>query len=491
MIDVKTPDSPGWWLARCSAKLAEQRKRVDPLFARYEGNPPIPASVKGAPEAARHFYQTSRTAFAEMIVKAVRYRLRVVGILTDATTDEVGDAAAFDLWRRSGMAARQHDVHRNSLIAGDGYVLCAQYQGEVAATSEDPRQVVTIHDPVRDDVILAAAKLFHDDVADRDLAYLYRPEPDGDGGRRWVARRTRTTTTSAAIKVTASGWEWDPDAGGETGELVPVPMPFIRYPNEEGVSEFERHRDILDRIDHLVLQGMVIATLQAFKQRAIKVDPKDMPDVAPETGADIDYNEVLAADPGALWKLPATADLWESGAVDLTPITNMVTKEIERMSAVTFTPMSMFTPDAANQSATGAALVKEGLTTKVEDKQARLGESHAMTVALLARIAGRDDLTDPYKIRVRWAPAERYALSEKADAGMKAKATGVPWRTIMRTIWQMEPEEIERMASERMDDAVLTSTIAAMSATVPAAAPAAEPAIEPEPAAETPPEPVV
>lgn len=472
-IDIRTKDAPGWWLKRLSDKLEINRKRIDPLYARYEGNAPMPASVKTAPEQAQRFFKTSRTNFEEMIVRAVRYRLRVTGVLTAAAADEIGDREAMQLWIDSGADAEQHDVHRNSLICGDGYMLSAEYEGEAAATSEDPRQVVTIHDPVRQSRIRAGAKFFHDFDEEVDLAYLYRPDPaDPTQGRRWIARRTRRSTTRGAPRFGASGWAWDTNAGGEEGEVVPVPMPLVRYRNEEGVGEFERHLDHLDRIDHLILQGMVIATLQAFKQRAIKAAPADLPDKDPDTGEVIDYTDVFLADPGALWKLPASAEMWESDAVDLTPIVTMATKEIERLSAVTFTPMSMFTPEAANQSAAGASLVKEGLTSKVEDKHSRLGRGHVQTLAILGRIAGIESLADTRTVRVRWAPAERYSLSEKADAGPKAKASGMPWRTLMDQVWQMTPEDIARMESERLDDAALAPLLAPP-APVPAAAPAA------------------
>lgn len=473
-IDVKTKDAPGWWLKRLSDKLEVRRKRIDPLFARYEGNAPMPASVKSAPEAAQRFYKASRINLAEMLVRAVRYRLKVIAVLTDATSDEIGDQAAMDLWRTSGAAAEQHDVHRNLIVSGDAYMLCAEYEGEAAATAEDPRQVVTIHDPVRQSVIRAGAKFFHDDDEDVDLAYLYRPDPEGSGGRRWVARRKRRTTTKGAPRFGASGWEWDEASGGVDGEEVPVPMPLVRYRNEEGVGEFERHVDHLDRIDHLILQGLVIATLQAFKQRAIQVNPIDMPDKDPDTGQDIDYTDMFLADPGALWKLPETAKMWESGAVDVTPVVTMTSKEIERLSAVMFTPMSMFTPEAANQAAAGAELVTDGLVSKVTDKQDRIGASHVQVIATLGRIAGVPSLADPHGIRVRFTPAKRYSLAEKADAGVKAKAAGMPWRTLMAVVWQMEPEDIARMESERLDDAALAPLLAPPAPAV--AAPAAPPA---------------
>lgn len=475
-IDVTTPQGPGWWLKRCADKHLPVLKRIDPLYARYEGNAPLPASLRDAPEAARRFFKTARTNYAEMIVRAPRYRLNVGAILTAGSTDELGDDEAMRLWRDSGAATEQDDVHRNALICGSGYMLAAKYKGEVAATSEDPRQVVTIHDPVRQSLILAAAKFYHDDVRDRDVAYLFRPEePEGSDepattGRRWVAFRNRRSTSKAPARFSGASWQWDPDLGGEDGEAVPVPMPIVRYRNEESVGEFERHLDLLDRIDHVILQGMVIATLQAFRQRAIKVEDKDLPDHDPETGEKIDYNAIFTADPAALWKLPKSAELWESGAVDPSLVYNLADKDAQRLSGVTFTPMSMFTPDAANQSAAGASLVKDGLTTKVRDKQTRHGESHAQLVALLGTIADKPGLTDASTITIRWDPADRPSLAERADAASKAKASEVPWRTRMREIWQFDPQQVQRMEAERMDDQVLAAQLVAQAQAPDAAA---------------------
>lgn len=442
-IDVKEPQSPGWWLKRCADKLEVKRERIEPLYQRYEGKQPLPESLVDAPEAARRFFKSSRTSFAELIVKAPRYRTRVTAILTDQS--EVGDKEAGELWRTSGMRANQHDIHRNCYVAGDAYGLASMYQGELAATAEDPRQVITIHDPVRQSIILAGSKWFHSDVDGADFGYLYL------NGRRYVATHSRRAGRGSP-RFTPSSWDWSAAHGGGLGEAIPVRMPLVRYRNEEGVGEIERHTDLLDRIDHLTLQGMVIATLQAFKQRAIKVDPADMPDIDEDTGEEIDYNDVFTADPGALWKLPATAEMWESGTVDLNPLVSMQKAEFQRLSAVTFTPMSMLSPDATNQSATGASLVREGLTTKVEDRQDRLSDDHEQMVRLLYEVSGK---VPPAVVRVRWAPAERYSLLEMADAVVKYKAGGVPWRTRMRLALQMDPDEIDAAATERADDLIL------------------------------------
>lgn len=452
-IDITTPDSPGWWIKRCSDKLAGRRDLLVDLYARYEGDAVLPSSLRGAPDTAQRFYRTSRTTFAEMVVKAVLYRLRVAYILTAQDSGETGDAGAWQHWRRAGMVQASKDAMRNALIAGDGYLMAAMRNGVPVVTAEDPRQTVTIHDPVFQSEILAMGKFFHDPVAGADFAYLLRP------GRVFVATQKRKSRLDKPVVRFTSGWEWSAAHGGAEGAPLPsgfeAVVPGFRLRNDEGVGEFKRHRDLFDRIDHLVLQGMVIATMQAFRQRAIKVDEQDMPDRDEETGERIDYDDVFSSDPAALWKLPLTAEMWESGAVDTTPILTFVTKELEKAAAVTFTSLSVFTPEGANQSAQGASLVREGQTFKVKDRQDRFGDVFTDVAALIFRMAGAAEAAEAEKIRIGWAPSEWYGLTEKAAAAAQAKAAGVPWRTIMRDVMQYDPEQIQRMETERMDDVAL------------------------------------
>lgn len=482
-IDIETRGAPGWYLKRLSDKLERRRRdTLDDLFARYEGDAPVPSSLRDAPDAARRFFKASRTAFGEMVVKAVKYPLRLQTVQTSADDSETGDDQAWRMVKASGMLVESDDVHRTSLVGGDGYAIVGKYAGKARYTAEDPRQVVTIHDPVVQSIILAAGKFFHHEEDERDYAYLYRP---GRVYRAFYARKT----ARGSVRFSSS-WEWDPEMGGEVGQQLPGNagdlMPVFRYRNEEGVGEFQRHRDLLDRLDHMVLQGMTIATLQAFRQRAILVEPDDMPDEDPDTGEPIDYNDIFTADPGALWKLPATATLWESGNVDLSPVWTGMEKFTQQLSAVTFTPLSMFSPDGQNQSAAGSAFAREGRTFKIEDRQDRYGAVHAQAIAALHRIEGDTSRSNPEDIDVIWRPAERYGLAEKSDAAVKAKASGVPWEAVMRDVWQYSAPQIQAMRTERSSDmmaAALAATQAARAQSAPApAAPASTPQSEPVPA---------
>lgn len=448
-IDVETPDSPGWWLKKLSDKLQSRRDLYDDLYRRYEGDTLLPRTLWDAPDAAKRFYRIARTTFAEMVVKAVRYPLKIQSVATSVESGSTGDLVAYRLMRASGMKAASSDVHRNALIAGWAYGIVGVHpEYGVRFTAEDPREVVTIQDPVVQSESLAAMKITHDDTFGRDYAWLYLP------GRVWRCSR-EAGNTGRAPRFSPYLFDWDPDFGGPEGLALPAGfehvLPVITYRNEEGIGEFQRHRDVLDRVEHLILQGMVIATYQAFKQRGIKVDPEHMPDYDPETGEEINYDDVFSADPGALWKLPESAEMWESGAVDLTPVWTGVDRAIQQLSAVTFTPLAMFSPEGQNQSAEGASFAREGRTFKIEDRQELFGESHERALSLMLRMAGEDDRAGTDGLRISWRPAERHSLGAKSSA--MAQTRGIlPFRTQVMEIWQASPEQADEMEAQRQED---------------------------------------
>lgn len=450
MITTSDVGSDGWYLNRCWKKLKARQKRIEGLLARFENQAPLPASLQQAPDAAKRFYRASRTGFAEMIVKAVKYPLRVQGVLTDADQDsaDLGDAIAEKMLISSNMADEIDDVHRLSLVTGDAYAIISMYNDDRPVyTSESPREVVTIHDPVVQAERLVAAKFTWDSELGHAVAYLYTQSYV----RRAVPKR-REWRETGSVAFSPQAWEWeDPQ---DYPESITGTVPVLRYRNEEGVGEFERHDGLLDRLEHMIVQGMTIATLQAFKQRAIHVSQEDMPD-EDEAGDPIDYDDILSADPGALWKLPETSRVWESGNVDLTPVWTGMEKFTQQLSAVTFTPLAMFSPEGQNQSAAGAGFAREGRTFKIEDRQDRLGRVHAEALALLFALAGDKERSRREAVQFIWRPAERYSLAEKGDAMTKYRAGGVPWRSRMIDVGQYTPRQVQRMEAERLADELL------------------------------------
>jgi hypothetical protein len=237
-------------------------------------------------------------------------------------------------------------------------------------------------------------------------------------------------------------------------------VPVVKFGNRDGVGEFELHTDLLDRIAHVTLQQMVIATLQAFKQRAMKTSAEagedgGLPD-EDEHGNPIDYDQIFEADPGALWRLPIGAEIWESGQVDLTGILSASKDWVLHLAACTQTPFPMFSPDSANQSANGASLYREGLTFKVEDRCRIAGAGHAQLLAIAFKLKGDLERGNAADIIVDWAPADRYSILEMAQADAQSS---LPLAQKAARIYGMSPAEVKITLAQASQQALAQAAL--------------------------------
>jgi hypothetical protein len=130
------------------------------------------------------------------------------------------------------------------------------------------------------------------------------------------------------------------------------------------------------------------------------------------------------------------------------------------LAAVTRTPLFYLTPDAADGSAEGAALAREGLVFKTRQRLAQAGESLEQVMSLCFLFAGDDQRAARRDLEVLWADPERRSLAEKADAAGKLLAAGVPWPQVMTDVMQYSPQAVARMQAQRASEALLASLIA-------------------------------
>lgn len=453
MIDVSAPRSPGWWLDRLLSKLNDRRPRYDLLDSYYRGEACVPANATKATRSAyRRLMQFARTNYAELVVEAVRERMYPLGFRTGADGDELGDAEAWRIWQANALDADASLVHRASLTMGDAYVIVGPVDAETGApliTPEDPREVIVEYDAAKRRKPLAALKAYTDEVDGVARAYLYLP---GVVYRAVRKEPMAGIVTGGIAGMASAGWEWD----GAPDEFDPPVIPVVGFPNrasltEAPMGEFEAHLGLLDRINYNTLNRLEIATMQAFRQRAVR---GDLPTHDAE-GNQIDYDDIFRADPGSLWQLPSTVDLWESGQVDLGPMHTAARDDVQDLAAVTRTPLFYLTPDAANGSAEGASLAREGLVFKTEDRIGQVTESWEQVMSLAFLFAGDEVRAQRGDMEVIWRSPERFSLAERYDAASKAIAAGVPWRTVMADVLQMSPQAIARMEAERAGDLLL------------------------------------
>lgn len=431
--------TPGEWMYRLAQQMDVRRGRIERLRSYMDGNAPLPEGVDGCREAYQQFQRKSRTNFGELVVDAVAERMCVTGFQVGDTDDQT----AWAIWKRNRMAVKSFDVFRDMLGLSAGYLMLSASPRGVVITQERPEQAITESDPTLPEVIRAGLKIYRDGPLGFDFAFLHLP------GMVFQFRRAATDGNGLirTLPYATVGWELIEESA--TG-LSFVPM--FPFENREKRGEFETHTDLLDRINWGVLQRLVITAMQAYRQRGVKGDlPAEDAD-----GNEIDYKEMFRPGPGQLWQLPPDSDIWESQPGDLSQILASVKDDVRDLAAVTRTPVSVFVPDGANQTAEGAAFAREGLVFKTTDRAARAGSVMAAAMAgALAIEAGEPDPVEG--VDTLWAPFEMRSLAERADASTKAQ--DLPWRTRMTEVWGFSTERVDEMESQRAADS-LTQALA-------------------------------
>jgi hypothetical protein len=457
-IDVDTPE--GLWFERLAQALHERRTgrmggrrwtrstistaRLRPpltvLDDYRQGDPPLRPDIhSGWKPYVRQFVRMGRLNIADLAVTATANRMQLRDFRTASAGDEMGDSKARDIMRANGASIVFRDVVETCLGLGDSYTIVTPPGGgrtHSLITAEDPRQVITAQDPATGEYI-AGLKMFRSEWDDEDIAYLYLP-----GLVRRATRKGSSGIIDGPFRFDPKSWTWSDDGVDVPGGKMPV----TRFRNRDGVGEFERHLDTLDRINDKIFDEWWIAKIQAFRQRAVK----NLPDTD-EDGEEADYTDMFTASPDEMWQVPGDVEFWESNPVDLTPVTGAIQKDLERLSSTLSIPLHIITPDAANGSAEGASLMREEHVYKVENRIDHVNPSFARTMSLAFLFENEPARADITKIEPVWGPVERYSLQQKADAATKAMGT-LPVETIQRDIWQYAPAEIPELRKQRGRD---------------------------------------
>lgn len=477
---MKSPGTPEWWLDHLFKKFTARdhtydiapdeqwrqwvywrtrRHRLNMLWAYYIGQPPLPQVARNYQDVFRDVLRKGRATYAPMAIQPMLDRMELHGVRTGVTDGVEGDDVGKRIMAYSNGTSAIKDACGFSFVMSDAYLMVIP-AAEGATdrtpliTAEDPRTCIGEPDPMNPNHLRAAVKLGYDPVLNQVMAWLFH-----DG-----IKYTATCPGNDMWALTSYGansFEWsDPPQPLPELASVGASVPIIQLPNARGMGEFEPHLDLLDRINDMILQRIVITHYQSFKQRAIV---GDLEGDANEDSAgdspleeDIDLNSVFSADPGALWRVPLGTTFWESNPTDMTGLITAIRDDVKEFSAVTATPLHLITPDAANQSAEGAALMREGLVFKVKDRRARFTPRLTELFKMAFAFAGESGRTKD--IELLWGPVESFSLGEKSSA--IAQTRGVLSRSRqLQDIMEMTPDQIEQNKQELLDDAELDGTL--------------------------------
>ncbi|MGW2666229.1 phage portal protein [Nocardia tengchongensis] len=488
MKDVDVVESPAWWLNFLGQRFNERdrtydlplhphsqqliyrtrRQRLNLLWSYYIGQPPLPNVAEGYTDAFCDVLRKGRATYAPMAITPMLDRMQLNGVSTAVDDTPDGDDTARKIMEYSNFAAAIKDAFTFQFVMSEAYLMIVPAADGAPdktplITAEDPRTCIGQPDPMNPNQLRAALKIGYDPVREREIAWLFV------GGMRHQASRASTPIQGGVFS--AAGFEWDAEPV-HMPELAGIgQVPVVQLINPRGMGEFEPHLDLLDRINDTILQRIVLTWYQSFRQRAVIADLEGDEDDQDAPVEEVDWANVFRADPGALWRVPAGTTFWESNQADLTPVLVSIRDDVKEFAAVTSTPLHLITPDAANQSAEGASLMREGLVFKVKDRRARVTPRLIEAWKIAFAFAGEAQRGSD--IKLNWGNVESFSLTERSNA--IAQTRGVLSRERQLTdIMEMTPVEaqanLQDLIQDRILDSQLTPQVPAQSPEAPAPA---------------------
>lgn len=377
------------------------------------------------------------------VVDTVADRLTITGFSSSAVrrrtvqgqevvSDPLG-SQAWAIWTRNRMRQRSNEVHRESLLTGDGYaIVWPDENGRAAIWPQLADEMVVEYSELRPGELVRGGRVWRQ-ADGRMRVTLYYP----DKIERYISDRTRTPGSVAAKQMALL----------EDGIIEnPYGVPVFHFPNKRlfgyGVSELDDVLPLQDALNKSVCDMLVAMEFAAFRQRWA-------------TGLDVDVNEdgkpkAPPFRPGVDRIFAAESDKTQFGEFAETNLEQFLKvqedlrAEIARVSGTPLHYLFITRGDFPSGEAMKSAEAR--LTEKLEDRHDAHGPTWQQLMRFALLVEGAR-LPQTFEISTSWADPAPRSDEERARTGLMKRQLGVSRRQVLKEQGYND-ELIEEMLKE-------------------------------------------
>jgi len=430
------PGSPRWYLTRLTQRLLMRQSRYDRLERYALGDHPLPVGDRRYVAALADLQKKCRTNYCELVIHAVTQRMKVTGF--QFGPDQQNDTDAKAIWNYNDMDYQSPTLLKMAATLGDAYILVSppiEDGGEPVLSVEDPRMCITEADPRLPTKTLAGLKMWQDDVDHAIYGALYLP--DAIYLYKGPAIIDALTTDAATLThllvgrsgIAAGGFVLVDTQPNPVGEVTLVRGNWQPAFGTMGRAEHEPIIHIQDRINHTVLDRLIIAKSQAYNQRWV-------------TGATKGDKFKGGAD--LVWAtVESDAKFGEFTAVDLTQMLAAIRDDVGDLAAVSQTPATYLMNRMVNVSGDTLTQDQSALVTKTHLREEAMGWMYERAMRLAFKIKGDTAKYKETEVVTLWKDPEIRKLADVADAFSKFAAGGLPLDINMQQTQLFTDDQIE------------------------------------------------
>lgn len=445
---MDAPTTPEEWLPILAKRLDEEAGVVADLRRWVDGNAPLPEGGRRAKPTWIAFQKSSLTNYGAVACASRANRIRYRDVTVGGEPQSDASKAARLIARNNRLPMQIRTAVWDMLSARRGYLVAGSgADGRAIVTAERPELFYAEPDPIYPWKVRAAIKVWRDTVLMLDYALVWIR-----GARQRFVRPSWTDQTTQRVRLSAVGG-WAPAADPE---IYDGDAPVWILDRDDGRSFIEPAIPIIQRLNTARLHRISTAAIQAFRQRWLKKSPDapPLPDKDPVTGQAIDLAAAFEAAPGVFWDLPEGWDIQESSPTDIRQLLDAELHDTKELAAVLGVNWSIFMPDSANQSATGA---EKSDNIEVSDCEAMIDRITLAVAACLLTALRIEGIDAQGTVEVSFVPPASITLSEQFDALTKGQATGMALETLQKYVLGWSADMIAEDAANRTREKALNA----------------------------------
>lgn len=449
-------------------KPSRRRTKYELFWNYYEGNQRLAFATEKFRSTFGHLFKEFAENVCPAVVDSLVDRLKVTGFRGSTASMKTEDVAstipsmagmqipprkrvsiadpdgqkAWDIWTRNRMDLKSKDVHRESSMMGDAYVIVwPDDQMEAAIFPQLADEVYVRYDPNNQGVILYGCKRWFDQIS-----------------RKW---RLNTYSRTEILKFESrETLTQPPDKAEEYRQIDRVlnaydKTPVFHFPRgseqRPGKSDLKDVVPVQDALNKSVMDLLIAMEFASYKQRyIIGIDVE----IDEETGQPTDANMRNYGVDRMLGVPNEDAKVGQFDATDLTQFLKVQEKFWASAARVSGTPLHyFFITEGDFPSGEAQKAAEARFSTRIEDCQVGWGNVWEDVMEFAMEIDGV--FSEGLELSTMWEDASPRSQAELADTAVKKKAIGVPRSQLLREQGYSD-EEIDRFLQESDAEAMQT-----------------------------------
>lgn len=430
--------------------------RWDNVYGYVRGERGIPEVPEGARAEIKQIARMSVKNVLSLVVGSFAQNLSVVGYRrADAQVND----AAWRLWQRQRMDARQAEVHRAALTYGVSYVSVTPGDTGMVFRPRSPRQLIAVYDDPQVDAWPRYALETWLDLSSgkrRRAGYLideFNTYPLDLGP---VLEVPQGRSISSTLDIQLVG---EPVAHRAELDGRPV-CPVVRFINDRDAED-----QVLGEVEPLIkpqrainnvnFDRLTVSRFGAFPQKVI-------------TGWTDEAEKVLKASASQVWTFDdPDVDAKTLTAASVDGYNAILTEMLEHVAMQAQISPAQVTGKMVNLSADALAAGEANQQRKLKAKRDSFGESWEQLLRLAAEMDGDPDTAADVEAEVVWRDTEARSFGAVVDGVVKLASQGVPVDQLLTMVPGLSQPQITAIRSRLTSSNEIVNQLKQLAATGP------------------------